>query len=198
MRDSKSRTSWRRSKGGAGQERRAAGKAGERGYEVLPVTAARTGTSQKSGCQPILTPEVLGAKALHKPVSKAASCSRCHFCQRRGRMHILWGCTATTAPVPSGEDREGVKEVMSFFLNRFKINTHHSNSPPHAPGWQSLSSELRTHRVPILCAPDHAAVAGFYGSPGVSQSVWMPQGVLSHGCTGRAKAYPGAIALTRC
>lgn len=47
MRDSKLRTSWRRSKGGAWQERRAAGKAGERDYEVLPVTAARTGTGQK-------------------------------------------------------------------------------------------------------------------------------------------------------
>lgn len=47
MRDSKSRIPWRRSKDREGQERRAAGKAGDRGYEVLPVTAARTGTSQQ-------------------------------------------------------------------------------------------------------------------------------------------------------
>lgn len=46
------------------------------GYEVLPVTATRTGTSQQSGCQPRLAPEVLGPRALHKPVSKASPCSR--------------------------------------------------------------------------------------------------------------------------
>lgn len=75
-RDSKSRRSWRGSKDQARQKRRAAGKAGDRGYEVLPVTATRTGTSQQSGCQPRLAPEVLGPKALHKPVSKASPCSR--------------------------------------------------------------------------------------------------------------------------
>lgn len=195
MRDSKLRTSWRRSKGGAGQERRAAGKAGERDYEVLPVTAARTGTGQKRvAANPnwhLSTPQTYEQGCIMQQVPLLPE-------ERQDLVHILWGCTATTAPVPSGEDREGVKEVMSFFLNRFKINTHHSNSPPYAPGCQSLSLEMRTHRVPILCAPDHAAVAGFYGSLGVSQSVWMPQGVLSRGWTGRAKAYPGAIALTRC
>lgn len=133
MRGGKSRRSWRRSKDQTRQERRAAGKAGARGYEVLPVTAARTGTSKQSGCQPILTPGVLEAKAFHKPVSKASPSSRIPAGallaeERQDLVHILWGCTTTTAPVPSGEVREGINEVMCFFLNRFKINTHHSNN----------------------------------------------------------------------
>lgn len=171
MRDSKSRTSWRRSKDGAGQERRAAGKAGDRGYEVLPVTAARTGTShQRVAANPYWHLRCWGAKAPPRPVSKAASCSR--STSGRGQAgscaHPL-GLNCHNSPW-AFRIRQGGYEgrVICSSLNRFKINTHHSNNPPTCP---SLCSELRTHHEPILCAPEHAAVAGLSGFPGVSQSV---------------------------
>lgn len=203
MRDGKSRRSWRRSKDQIGQESRAAGKAGDRGYEVLPVTATRTEQTNRVAANPYWPLRFWGPKHSTNPWARlhiAAGCQHEHFWQRRGRTL----CTSSGAVLPQQplcfQERSGRvwRKWCAFSWTGSKLTHITPTISPHTPGCWSLSSELRTHHVPVLCAPDHAAVAGLSGFPGVSQSVWMTQEVLSHGWTIRAKAYPGAIALTRC